>query len=292
VGHRFDYWDLGPGVRITRMMGSGLSYTRGPRQLRADAPERAGLGFRLGTAKAVTHCGTDQVVEPGELSLTDGTSACAASWPGVGGTKLLLIDYDRLGLPVDLVREAVPRLRTSPVYQLVRTHLAQLCEGYADDAPGPEKAMLRVATIELVRALITTAARDSCAQQELHDTLYLRVAEYLERHLTEPGLNAESIALAHNVSVRTLYNAWSALSDVPLSQWIIAARLEGARTQLSGGTQAATIAAVARRRGFSDATHFARRFRSAYGLSPRDWRRLHLPRSAGRAPAGVTGRLP
>jgi transcriptional regulator GlxA family with amidase domain len=98
--------------------------------------------------------------------------------------------------------------------------------------------------------------------------------KYLDQHLAEPDLNAESIAFAHNVSVRTLYTAWSAGTRVPLGQWIIAARLAGARDQLSLGSQAMTIAAVARRWGFADATHFARRFRGAFGLSPREWQRL------------------
>jgi AraC-like DNA-binding protein len=209
------------------------------------AAERIGLGFELRTATGFTHLDVDQVVEPGDLSLTDGTSTCEAFWPGVGGTKLVLIDYDRLGPPVDLVRRAVPHLKASPVYQLVR-------------------------------ALIVTAVRDERGQREvLRETLYLRVMTYLDQHLAEPDLNAESIAFAHNVSVRTLYTAWSAANRVPLGQWIIAARLEGARDQLSLGSQAMTIAAVARRWGFADATHFARRFRGAFGLSPREWQRLH-----------------
>jgi AraC-like DNA-binding protein len=292
VGHRLDYWDLGPGAHITRIVGSGLGITRGPKQLRAAAPERIGLGFQLRIVTAFTHLDTEQVLEPGDLSLTDGTSTCEAFWPGGGGSKMVLVDYDRLGLPVDLVRRAVPHLGTSPVYQLVRAHVATLCQGYGDVELGPEKAMLRVATIELIRALITTAAQDELGQQVLHDTLYLRVSKYVDRHLAEPDLNAENIALAHHISIRTLYNAWSAANQVPLSQWIIAARLEGARAQLSGGTQAMTIAAVARRWGFADATHFARRFRRAYGLSPREWRQLHLPSADGRASVGVTGRLP
>jgi hypothetical protein len=221
-----------------RSWAQGLALPRGPKQLRAAAPERIGLAFQLRVVTAFTHLDTDQLVEPGELSLTDGTSTSEAFWPGVGGTKLVLIDYDRLGLPVDLTRRAVPHLGTSPVYQLVRAHLATLCEGYGDAELGPEKAMLRVATIELVRALITTAAHDALGQRVLHETLYLRVSKYVERHLAEPGLNAESIASAHNVSVRTLYNAWSAANQVPLSQWIIAARLEGARAQLSAAAPA------------------------------------------------------
>jgi AraC-like DNA-binding protein len=292
VGHRLDYWDLGPGTHITRIVGSGLGITRGPKQLRAAAPERIGLGFQLRIVTAFTHLGTDQFLEPGDLSVTDGTSTCEASWPGGGGSKMVLIDYDRLGLPVDLVRSAVPHLTTSPVYRLVRAHVASLCEGDDGAELGPEKAMLRVATIELVRALITTAAQDELGQRVLHDTLYLRVSKYVDQHLTEPDLSAESIAAAHHVSVRTLYNAWAAASQIPLGQWIIAARLEGARAQLSQGTSAMTIAALAWRWGFADATHFARRFRSAYGLSPREWRQLHLAPADGRASARVTGRLP
>jgi AraC-like DNA-binding protein len=36
----------------------------------------------------------------------------------------------------------------------------------------------------------------------------------------------------------------------------------------------ATIASVARRWGFTDATHFGRAFKEAYRMSPRDWRAL------------------
>jgi hypothetical protein len=123
--------DLGPGVQVIRITGSGLARTREPWQLHAAAPERIVLSLR----------------EPDGLSLTDGASASEAFRPGAAGTKLLLIDYDRLSLPADLVHRAVPQLRTSPVYPLVRAHVALLCEG--DGEPGPEKDMLRVATIEL-----------------------------------------------------------------------------------------------------------------------------------------------
>jgi hypothetical protein len=42
------------------------------------------------------------------------------------------------------------------------------------------------------------------------------------------------------------------------------------------------IATVARRWGFPDATHFGRRFRAAYGISPREWRQVQEQQ---RAPA-------
>jgi AraC-like DNA-binding protein len=62
---------------------------------------------------------------------------------------------------------------------------------------------------------------------------------------------------------------------MPLSQWIITARLEGARRELARpGSRPGTVAATAHRWGFADSTHFSRRFRAAYGTSPRNWIRL------------------
>ncbi|HEX6452329.1 MAG TPA: AraC family transcriptional regulator [Trebonia sp.] len=43
------------------------------------------------------------------------------------------------------------------------------------------------------------------------------------------------------------------------------------------------MAAIARRWGFADSTHFSRRFRQAYGMSPREWR--HACRSPATATA-------
>jgi AraC-like DNA-binding protein len=58
-------------------------------------------------------------------------------------------------------------------------------------------------------------------------------------------------------------------------RWLIRERLEGARRTLASATSRNTsIAAVARRWGFTDPGHFAKRFRAAYGLSPREWQRL------------------
>lgn len=57
-------------------------------------------------------------------------------------------------------------------------------------------------------------------------------------------------------------------------QWLIAERLERARAELvSPSGRKRTVAAVARGCGFADPSHFARRFRAAYGLSPREWQR-------------------
>jgi AraC-like DNA-binding protein len=82
------------------------------------------------------------------------------------------------------------------------------------------------------------------------------------------------IAAAHNISVRHLYAVLSK-AGISLGDWIRAHRLEECRKDLARpGSRSITIASIARRWGFTDAAHFSRVFKEAYGLTPKEWRDL------------------
>jgi AraC-like DNA-binding protein len=64
-------------------------------------------------------------------------------------------------------------------------------------------------------------------------------------------------------------------SGLSLEQWIIDQRLEAAHADLASSTgRRRSIAATSRAYGFQDPSHFSRRFRGAYGMTPRDWQQL------------------
>jgi AraC-like DNA-binding protein len=129
--------------------------------------------------------------------------------------------------------------------------------------------------VALARALISSAGdEDRIAREAMADTLLVRVQAYVRAHLNDHRLTPESIAAAHHISVRHLYKTF-ADAGLRLEQWLIALRLEGARHDLarSDGRQR-TVAAVAHRWGFPNPSHFTRRFRAAYGMTPREWRAL------------------
>ena len=276
---RMQHWQLGAGAHVVEATGTASRLIRGREHLRIPAPERAAVAMQLGSAGYLDAGGIYTVTPPGHLHVADETQTFDLQWRGNGGSKAFVVDYDRLGVSVDVVREAAPRINASPVYSLFRSHLASLFASAETLPPGPAVTAVGNATTELFRALIRTVrADDERARKALHETLYLRITKYIELHLQEPSLNAERIASAHHISVRQLYNVWS-VNDLPLGQWIIAARLEGARRELARpNRRAITIAALAHRWGFADATHFSHRFRVAYGLSPREWARLHAIR--------------
>jgi AraC-like DNA-binding protein len=267
---RMHAWPLGAGAHVIAATGTGSRLLRGPEHLRVSAPERVGVAIQMGTPGYLSAGGASIVTPPGHLHVADETQAFDLRWDGEGGSKAFVVDYDRLGVPVDVVRKAALRIRHSPLYDLFRAHLAELFKS-GEELPSSAQAMLGNATTELFRALVTTAADGHPASPGLLDVQYLRITRYVEDHLTDQGLDAEQVAAAHHISVRQVYAVWSA-NDVPLSQWIIAARLEGARRDLARPSpRHGTVAAVAHRWGFRDSTHFSRRFRAAYGMSPRDW---------------------
>ena len=166
-------------------------------------------------------------------------------------------------------------LASSPVHGLLWEHLAQLSRDADKITRRGSAAMVGGATIELVRALLSSVGRDPGGSDTWDQTLETRLVTYIDQHLTDPDLCAEELARVHEISVRQLYKLWSR-HETSLSQWIIHKRLEGARADLCAvGNNQVTIAAVARRWRFINATHFSRRFREVYGMSPREWRQVY-----------------
>jgi AraC-like DNA-binding protein len=195
----------------------------------------------------------------------------AVSDPSIRG--IVVIPAADLGLPPDVIQRAIRMLPGSPVHGLLREHVAGLFRDADAITRLGGAAMVGRATIELVRALLSSAGHDPDANGDAWDqTLEARLAAYIEEHLQDPGLGAGELARVHGISVRQLYKLWSS-RETSLSQWITRRRLHAARADLGAtvGNSHAKIAAVALQWGFVNVSHFSRRFRDVYGMSPREW---------------------
>ena len=275
---QINLWQLGAGTTLMHRNGSGVCLTRTPRQVRAVAPERYSLTV-LGPGRWTYYQGQQErrveSVTP-RILLTDQAAPYEFNRIGGGETFALGIEHAALGLPVDSVRKAAGRIESSPIHGLVRNYILQLSTDLDGVRASPVLGMIGNAAAELVRALVVSVLADPGQQSSvMTDSLALRISLYLNEHLTEPDLTPAKIARLHHISLRQLYKVWSRSNDETLVQWLGNARLARARSDLASPDAAAsTISAVARRCGFVDSAHFARKFRQQYGISPREWRTI------------------
>jgi AraC-like DNA-binding protein len=153
--------------------------------------------------------------------------------------------------------------------------MSGVCRGADALASDASAATIGEATLDLVRAMISSAGQDDLRTNSvMHETRHTRIVAFIQQNLADPGLSPERIAREQHISVRQLYKLWTH-NELSLSEWIMSERLEGARRALATPAPPSTIGTIARRWGFADSTHFSRRFRRAYGLSPREWRQLN-----------------
>jgi AraC family transcriptional regulator, positive regulator of tynA and feaB len=92
---------------------------------------------------------------------------------------------------------------------------------------------------------------------------------WIEKRLAAGNVTPAAIAAAHGISVRSVYRVFEEAGQT-VSAFVLARRLARARRDLAAGAD--SISGIAVRWGFSDASHFARSFRTQYGCTPRDYR--------------------
>jgi AraC-like DNA-binding protein len=268
ISTRLRSWDLNTfqlNVLDSPWLGFGLN--------RRSTMEAVSIGTQVSGQTIKTIGDQCQAFSPGQISLTDFGSPYQWRSTGDSTTMSLRFTYAELCLPVGQIRSAAGDLVTSPLYDLFQTHVLQLYGFLDEDLPASAAESLASATLELARAVIATVGQQDAARNDVaNEALVTRIEAYVQQHLADPGLSPESIAHAHHISVRQLYKLWSG-RELGLAEWIMRGRLEGARRDLRRN-ESLPIAALARRWGFTDATHFGRRFRSAYGISPREWRQV------------------
>lgn len=273
VHGRLDLWQFGAAA-IFRAESNGVALTRTAKAARSASGEHIAIGVHeLGEARHRVGT-TTRVVPAGGALVVDVSRPFDYGWRGRGAARSLNVPVEHLALPSDAVWRAGPRLAASPLCGLVSRHIVDLARDAEVLSASPAAVTLGAASIELVRALVATAVEDAPGSRDVvEQTLVTQIRAYVRQHLRDPNLTPETIAVALAISPRHLYRV-CADANLRLEQWIIATRLEHAKAELAHpSARHRAIATVARHWGFRDPTHFARRFRAAYGILPSDWRR-------------------
>lgn len=269
---RSSYVALGR-VNLGTTRATGAAVRRTPRLARDGTEPRLVLGVLAGGSSNVSQNDHQARLGVGDLAAFVTTDPFEVTYTPGTVRHTLQIPLRDLGLPDRfLLRHvAVPLAPGSALGAVVFAYTLRLAAAGTALTPAERRAAERP-TVDLVRALLTTAAGDEDAGRgSLSRTLGPRVVEHMRLHLADPDLNAASIAAAHGISERYLYVILARM-EVSLGRWIREHRLAAAaRTLASPAGRSMTVATVAHQWGFADHAHFSREFRKQYGTTPRDW---------------------
>ncbi len=173
-------------------------------------------------------------------------------------TRVLSGDVPEVGLAVDFIRSLNARA------------------GQLDESMMPRLASQ---VVDLV-SLAVGGANGEVALSTARAHALRRVKSEIEKRLCNPNLTPALAAAAGRVSVRYA-NALLAEEGSSLERYIQQRRLEHCRRALEDPLQShRMISEIAYAWGFSDHSHFTRRFRDAFGMTPSECRERVAPNAS------------
>ncbi len=224
---------------------------------------------------ALEQDGRQLVLGAGDVTLLDPLLPYSAEFSA--GSKLLVIKVPRreLAARIGKTREMVAiSLKPSEAgHHWTSSSLAMLPRAAGRMTPTAELvAKNQILDLIAVSLLNARGSLGPCISSARSGAL-LNVRAVIESRLSDPHLNATSVAAAAGVSIRYA-NALLAEENTSIMRLVLGMRLARCRQALEDPLQGnRTVSEIAYGWGFSDMTHFGRSFKAVYDVSPRDYRK-------------------
>ncbi len=247
------------------------------------------INVRLTGTSMVSNGWREATQAPGTMVLLDARHP-GQTWDQTPTTSNLAC-VPRAGLEARLGNldglSALPLAGEKPVVGLAVGFLSMLVEraGSFDEVVGSKLADQALDLVALAYSTELGLSRPRLSSAR--STSLLRLKSVIEARLCEPGLKPAAVAAAAGISVRYANDLLSQ-EGLSVERYIQHRRLERCRRALEDPTQGdRMIGDIAFGWGFSDLSHFVRRFRAAYAITPSDCRRRALERTASAGPQEI-----
>jgi AraC-like DNA-binding protein len=273
--HHFGY------VRMITCEAGPLRLTHNARPGLDDHEDAVALLLPRGGTLRLAQDGRAACVESGQPVLVDLRRAFSVEQGEHGGQARVLffrLPVHALHVPAVTLRSATVRaLPPSDGAAALLTPLLRHLDESAPRLPAAVGERLGGILTDLVAALVAELAEDAGGSPETgRHQLVTAIRAYIDRHLGDPDLSTERIAVAHLISVRYLHRLFEG-EGVTVGRLIQRRRVEQCARELSRrGRVSPSLSAVAARWGFRSTAHFSRAFKAVHGYAPQQWRRLAL----------------
>ncbi len=212
-------------------------------------------------------------LEAGDMALLDPLLPYEGNFSANSETLVLKIPRRELEARLGKTRDTVARL-IKPVRTEDRltSSLSAMLPSLAGKMNSISEEMVGNHVLDLIAvSLAKTMEADRPRVSSAKALVLLNVRSVIEARLRDPSLDAQAVADAAGVSVRYA-NAVLADHDTSIMRLIQTRRLARCRYALEDPNQAhRTVSEIAYGWGFSDMTHFGRRFKKAYGILPSEY---------------------
>jgi AraC-like DNA-binding protein len=287
-------------ARLVRLAAAPHRLRHRPDPDRRAEPGLVGILLPRRGSVTVAQYGRAVALQPGEWGLVDTGAGFELELHDSGELLAFVCPRDLLAEPVQTIeRLAATRLGAGgTVAGMVHPLLVCLDEAIDGERP-THAARLECCVVDLVATLLVEQLGGRVYGDDPKALLLSSIRRFIEARLADSALSPDEIAAAHHISTRYLQKLFSA-QHTTVSGWVRQRRLEHCRDDLVDPRKAREpVSVLAARWGLLDAPHFSRLFKAEYGLSPRQYRQLHLsdrwivgqpePAAGGRKIVAVAG---
>ncbi len=243
------------------------------RQTDGDQDAYYKFGLQIDGTAVVEQDGQRCRIGPRDLVLCDTSRPYTFSYDSPFRTLLALVPRVLIPLGPDSLRPVTAR-RIEGHHGLAGIVVSFLhsLTGNIDQVGSASTPRLKDSALSLLTALLAEQVTEHHPEWS-GPAIMLRVRDHIDRHLAEPDLGPDSLCAALGLSRRYLFKLFAAEGDT-VAGYIRAQRLRGcARDLIDPTMQHQPVGLIAARWGLADVSHFARLFKSAYGRTPREFRR-------------------
>jgi AraC-like DNA-binding protein len=267
-------WRLGH-VDLSLYDSGAVHLTRTPRHVHRDLADQFFVVIPRSAPMTLLAHPRPVPCAPGQLIIQDGCSASGWAHDSVVATAMRIpgdtlrqrvaVPNDYCGIPVACDQSA-GALFAAFAHALVDS---------ADTLPTHLEHEVGDKIVDLLTMTLDASTRpapqaDSAAQTAQR----VRVMRFIEIHFRDPDLNPARVAAACGISLRYLHRLFAG-TEWTVAEWIIERRLVEAGKLLRSRTSSSlSVAEVAYRCGFNDPSHFSRRFKARYHVSPGEARHM------------------
>ena len=221
--------------------------------------------------------GREATIHPGDFTLLDAQRPYACRYPARWKQIIIKVPHRALKARLSASSNLTARqIRNADGIGGLASGYMMLLPKHVDGLQTSARPQIAEQVLDLA-ALAIESGNGTPALSSGRAVSLLRLRMAIENRLTDPALDPRTAAAAAGISVRYANDLLSQ-QGTSLERLIVSRRLDHCRRALEDPAQGQrTISDIAYAWGFSDPSHFDRRFKAAYGYSPGDYRRRLRP---------------